>query len=252
MTTQESGVRRVALVTGGGRGIGRAVALELGKRGFDVAVNYNASAEAAAALCEELAALGARAAAFKADVSKPEDVSALFKAIEESLGTVLVLVNNAGITRDNLLMRMKESEWSDVVAANLNSVFYCTKEAIRGMMKARWGRIVSIASVVGLIGNAGQSNYSATKAGIIGFTKSVAREYAAKGITANAVAPGFIETDMTSALKENIRSAMLEQIPAGRMGNAEDVARTVAFFASDESEYLTGQVLAVDGGMTMC
>ena len=168
------------------------------------------------------------------------------------MGTVQVLVNNAGITRDNLLMRMKSEEWSDVIAANLNSVFYCTKEAIRGMVKARWGRIINIASVVGLIGNAGQANYSATKAGIIGFTKSVAREYAAKGVTANAVAPGFIETDMTSVLKETVRSAMLEQIPIGRMGDPEDVAKAVAFFASEESKYLTGQVLAVDGGMTMC
>jgi 3-oxoacyl-[acyl-carrier protein] reductase len=168
------------------------------------------------------------------------------------MGTVQVLVNNAGITRDNLLMRMKETEWTDVVAANLNSAFYCTKEAIRGMVRNRWGRVVCIASVVGLIGNAGQANYSATKAGLVGFAKSVAREYAAKGVTVNVVAPGFIETDMTSVLKENVRSAMLQQIPAGRMGSPEDVAKGVAFFVSDESEYVTGQVLAVDGGMTMC
>ena len=246
--------RRLALVTGGGRGIGRAIALELSKRGFYIAVNYNASAAAAEELCKEITASHAetRARAFKADVSNAEDVARLFKSIEESMGTVQVLVNNAGITRDNLLMRMKSEEWSDVIAANLNSVFYCTKEAIRGMVKARWGRIVNIASVVGLIGNAGQANYSATKAGIIGFTKSVAREYAAKGVTANAVAPGFIETDMTSVLQETVRSAMLEQIPIGRMGDPEDVAKAVAFFASEESKYLTGQVLAVDGGMTMC
>ncbi len=246
--------RRLALVTGGGRGIGRAIALELSNRGFDIAVNYNASAAAAEELSKEITALHteARARAFKADVSNAEDVARLFKSIEESMGTVQVLVNNAGITRDNLLMRMKPEEWNDVIAANLNSVFYCTKEAIRGMVKARWGRIVNIASVVGLIGNAGQANYSATKAGIIGFTKSVAREYAAKGVTANAVAPGFIETDMTGVLKETVRSAMLEQIPIGRMGTPEDVAKAVAFFSSEESKYLTGQVLAVDGGMTMC
>ena len=250
--TGEPTVRRLALVTGGGRGIGRAIATELARKGFDIAVNYNSSATAAEELCREISALGIKAAAFKADVSRSADVSGLFKEIEQSLGTVQVLVNNAGITRDNLLMRMKEEEWSDVVAANLNSAFYCTKEAIRGMVKARWGRIVCIASVVGLIGNAGQANYSATKAGLIGFAKSVAREYAAKGVTANIIAPGFIATDMTNVLKENVRSAMLEQIPAGRMGSPEDVAKAVAFFASDESAYLTGQVLAVDGGMTMC
>ncbi|MDR1875003.1 MAG: 3-oxoacyl-[acyl-carrier-protein] reductase [Synergistaceae bacterium] len=244
--------RRLALVTGAGRGIGRVIALTLAGRGFSVAVNYHNSATAAEELCGELAASGVDAKAFRADVSRAEDVASLFRAVEDSMGAVQVLVNNAGITRDNLLMRMKTEEWNDVVAANLNSVFYCTKEAIRGMVRARWGRIVSIASVVGLVGNAGQANYSATKAGIIGFTKSVAREYAARGITANVVAPGFIETDMTGILKENVRAAMLGQIPAGRMGSPEDVAGAVAFFASDESEYLTGQVLAVDGGMTMC
>lgn len=244
--------KRLALVTGAGKGIGRAVALELASRGCDIAVNYNSSATAAEALCGEIAALGVQARAFQADVSRQEDVAGLFKNIEDSLGTVQILVNNAGITRDNLLMRMKPDEWADVIAANLNSVFYCTKEAIRGMLKARWGRIVCIASVVGLIGNAGQANYSATKAGVIGFAKSVAREYAAKGVTANVVAPGFIETDMTNVLKQEVRSATLEQIPAGRMGSPEDVAKAVAFFASDESAYMTGQVLAVDGGMTMC
>lgn len=244
--------RRLALVTGAGRGIGRAIALELGHRGFDIAVNYKNSNASAEALCSELLAFGGRAKPFKADVANPEDVRMMFEEIEKEMGTVQVLVNNAGITRDNLLMRMKADEWNDVISANLNSVFYCTKEAIRGMVKARWGRIVSIASVVGLIGNAGQANYSATKAGIIGFSKSVAREYAAKGVTANVVAPGFIETDMTGVLKENVRSAMLQQIPVGRMGIPDEVAKAVAFFASDESAYLTGQVLAVDGGMTMC
>ena len=244
--------KRLALVTGAGKGIGRAVALELAARGCDIAVNYNSSAAAAETLCGEIAALGVQARAFQADVSRQEDVAGLFRNIESSMGTVQILVNNAGITRDNLLMRMKPDEWADVIAANLNSVFYCTKEAIRGMLKARWGRIVCIASVVGLIGNAGQANYSATKAGVIGFAKSVAREYAAKGVTANVVAPGFIETDMTNVLKQEVRSATLEQIPAGRMGSPEDVAKAVAFFASDESAYMTGQVLAVDGGMTMC
>jgi 3-oxoacyl-[acyl-carrier protein] reductase len=243
--------RRLALVTGASRGIGRAVALELARKGLDVAVGYNSNAEAAEGLCGEIAALGAEARAFKVDVRDPSAVSALFKAVE-AMGTVQVLVNNAGITRDNLLMRMKEEEWNDVVAANLNSAFYCTKEALRGMMRARWGRIVCVSSVVGLIGNAGQANYAATKAGLIGFAKSAAREYASKGITVNVVAPGFIETDMTRVMKEEVRSATMAQIPAGRMGRPEDVARAVAFFASEESDYLTGQVLAIDGGMTMC
>ncbi|MDR1623216.1 MAG: 3-oxoacyl-[acyl-carrier-protein] reductase [Synergistaceae bacterium] len=252
MVDKKEAGRRLALVTGGGRGIGRVIALKLGERGFDVAVNYNNSAAGAEELCRELSAREILARAFKADVSRAQDAAALFKSIEESMGTVQVLVNNAGITRDNLLMRMKEEEWSDVIAANLNSAFYCTKEAIRGMVRARWGRVVCIASVVGLVGNAGQANYSATKAGLVGFAKSVAREYAAKGVTVNVVAPGFIETDMTGVLKENVRAAMLQQIPAGRIGSPEDVAKAVAFFASDESEYVTGQVLAVDGGMTMC
>ena len=244
--------RRLALVTGGSRGIGRAVALALGKGGCDVAVNYNASAVAAEALCGELAALGARASAFKANVSDRSQVEALFKAVEAAMGPVEILVNNAGITRDNLLMRMKAEEWDAVLAANLNSAFYCTQSAIRGMAKARWGRIVNIASVVGLIGNAGQANYSASKAGLIGFSKSVAREYAARGVTVNVVAPGFIGTDMTGVLKEQVKEAILGQIPLGYMGSPDDVARAVAFFASEESSYVTGQVLAVDGGMTMC
>ena len=244
--------RRLALVTGGSRGIGRAVALALGKGGCDVAVNYNASAVAAEALCGELAALGARASAFKANVSDRSQVEALFKAVEAAMGPVEILVNNAGITRDNLLMRMKAEEWDAVLAANLNSAFYCTQSAIRGMAKARWGRIVNIASVVGLIGNAGQANYSASKAGLIGFSKSVAREYAARGVTVNVVAPGFIGTDMTGVLKEQVKEAILGQIPLGSMGSPDDVARAVAFFASEESSYVTGQVLAVDGGMTMC
>jgi len=252
MTTENSQKTRLALVTGGARGIGRAIAKELGEKGFNVAVNYNSSAAAAEELCGELSGLGVSARAFKADVSRADEVSALFKSIADSMGTVQVLVNNAGVTRDNLLMRMKEGEWNDVIAANLNSAFYCTKEAIRGMVKARWGRIVFVSSVVGLIGNAGQANYSATKAGLIGFAKSVAREYAGKGITSNVVAPGFIETDMTSVLNEQVRSAMLQQVPAGRVGRAEDVARAVCFFVSDDSDYLTGQILAVDGGMTMC
>jgi len=243
---------RLALVTGGGRGIGRVIAKELGKKGFDVAVNDKGNMTSAEELCGELSELGVSARAFEADVSRPDEVETLFKSITDSMGPVQVLVNNAGITRDNLLMRMKVEEWNDVIAVNLNSAFYCTKEAIRGMVRAKWGRIVFISSVVGLIGNAGQANYCATKAGLIGLAKSVAREYASKGVTSNIVAPGFIDTNMTSVLSESVRSAMLQQIPAGRIGRPEDVARAVCFFASDESDYLTGQILAVDGGMTMC
>ncbi|MBQ9526624.1 MAG: 3-oxoacyl-[Fretibacterium sp.] len=243
---------RLALVTGAARGIGRAVALELARNGFDVAVNFNRSAEAAEALVKEIEALGVRTGAFQADVSDREQAEALFKKVREALGPVEVLVNNAGITRDTLLMRMKPEDWDAVLSANLNSAFYCTKEAIRDMAKARWGRIVTISSVVGLTGNAGQANYAASKAGLIGFTRSVAREYAARGITANAVAPGFIDTSMTEGLKEDVKAAISAQIPAGHIGAPEDVARAVAFFAREESAYITGQVLAVDGGMTMC
>lgn len=243
---------RLALVTGAARGIGRAVALELARNGFDVAVNFNRSAEAAEALVKEIEALDVRTGAFQADVSDREQAEALFKKVREALGPVEVLVNNAGITRDTLLMRMKPEDWDAVLSANLNSAFYCTKEAIRDMAKARWGRIVTISSVVGLTGNAGQANYAASKAGLIGFTRSVAREYAARGITANAVAPGFIDTSMTEGLKEDVKAAISAQIPAGHIGAPEDVARAVAFFAREESAYITGQVLAVDGGMTMC
>ena len=243
---------RLALVTGAARGIGRAVALELAKNGFDVAVNFNRSAEAAEALVKEIEALGVRSGSFQADVSDRAQVELLFKNIREALGPVEVLVNNAGITRDTLLMRMKPEDWDAVLSANLNSAFYCTKEAIRDMAKARWGRIVTISSVVGLTGNAGQANYAASKAGLIGFTKSVAREYAARGITANAVAPGFIDTSMTEVLKEDVKAAIAAQIPAGHIGAPEDVARAAAFFAREENAYITGQVLAVDGGMTMC
>ena len=245
--------RKLALVTGAARGIGRAIALELARSGFDIALNYNSSEEAAESLVAEIKALGVNAVKFKADVSSQEECAKLFKDIKAAMGnSVSVLVNNAGITRDNLLMRMKPDEWQAVINANLNSVYYCTREAIRDMAKARYGRIINIASVVGLIGNAGQANYAASKAGIIGFTKSVAREYASRGITANAIAPGFIATKMTDVLKDDIKAGIEAQIPAGHIGTPEDVAHAVKFFASDASAYITGQVLAVDGGMTMC
>ena len=245
-------MEKIALVTGAGRGIGRAIAIELCASGASIAVNYRNSEGAAMELCQEITLNGGRAAAFRADVGVSEQVSNMFAEIEKEMGaSPLILVNNAGITKDNLLMRMKENEWNSVIQANLNSVYYCTREAIRGMIKAKWGRIINIASVVGLIGSPGQSNYCASKAGIIGFTKSVAREYGGKGITANAVAPGFIETDMTNVLKEELKTSFLSQIPVGRVGLALDVAKAVAFFASESSSYVTGQILAVDGGMTM-
>lgn len=242
----------VALITGGARGIGRAVSLALAKKGFNVAVNYNSSEEAANQLVDEIKSMGVNAVAFRADVSDREQAAELFKNVKANLGAVSVLVNNAGITRDNLLMRMKPDEWDIVIASNLNSVFYCTREAIRDMAKARFGRIINIASVVGLIGNAGQANYAASKAGIIGFTKSVAREYASRGITANVIAPGFIDTKMTEVLKDDVKAGIAANIPAGHIGTPEDVANAAAFFADSASSYITGQVLAVDGGMTMC
>lgn len=242
----------LALVTGASRGIGRAIALELGRSGYDVAINYNRSKESAESLCEEIKSLGVKAEIFQADVSIQEEAARLFSEIKSSMGSVSVLVNNAGITRDNLLMRMKPEDWLAVINSNLNSSFYCTREAIRDMAKAKYGRIINIASVVGLTGNAGQSNYAASKAGIIGFTKSVAREYASRGITANAIAPGFIDTSMTEILKPEVKENILKSIPVGTIGKPEDVARAVVFFAGESGGYITGQVLAVDGGMTMC
>lgn len=242
----------LALVTGASRGIGRAIALELARNGYDIAINYNRSKESAESLREEIKSLGVNAEIFQADVSVQEEAARLFSEIKSSMGSVSVLVNNAGITRDNLLMRMKPEDWLAVINSNLNSAFYCTREAIRDMAKAKYGRIINIASVVGLTGNAGQSNYAASKAGIIGFTKSVAREYASRGITANAVAPGFIETAMTDVLKLEVKENILKSIPAGAIGRPEDVAKAVMFFADEHNGYITGQVLAVDGGMTMC
>lgn len=242
---------KIALVTGAGRGMGRAIALELARGGCAVAVNYNRSSLAAEELVRQIESNGGRAVAVKADVSSSEEVREMFKTVTAKLGAVEILVCNAGITRDNILIRMKDEEWHDVIAADLNSLFYCAKEAVRPMIKARCGRIIAISSVTGLVGNAGQCNYAAAKAGMTGFIKSLAREVGSRGITVNAVAPGYIETDMTSVLSEDIKSAILNGIPAGRMGKPEDVARTVAFLASEGASYINGQVIAVDGGMTM-
>ena len=243
--------KRVALVTGAGRGIGRAIALELAKNGCSVAVNYSNSEGPANEVAAEIRAMGCEAVAVKANVGDAAEVKEMFKTVAEQLGAVNILVCNAGITRDNLLMRMKEAEWSDVIDTDLNSLFYCAKEAVRPMLKGRWGRIIAITSVNALRGSAGQCNYAAAKAGMIGFIKSLAREVAAKGITANAIAPGFIDTDMTSVLSDELKEKFVESIPAGRVGTPQDVAGVAAFLASENASYIQGQVIAVYGGITM-
>ena len=246
-----SGADKVALVTGASRGIGRAVAVKLATRGYKVAVNYQSAKTAADEVLDIINSSGGVALAFQADVSEPEQVNALFESVNKEFGPVDVLINNAGITRDNLLMRMKDDEWLDVMRTNLNSVYYCTRAAIRSMIKKRYGRIVAMSSVSGLVGNAGQVNYAAAKAGVLGFIKSVARETASRGVTANVIAPGYIQTDMTSVLPDSVKESIISSIPTGRYGNPEDIANAVAFLVSDEASYITGQVLAVDGGMTM-
>ena len=243
--------KRVAVVTGGSRGIGRAVCVALAEQGCQIVVNCQHGIEAAeetAALCREK---GVDAITVQADVSTQEGCDALFKAVAEAFGRVDILVNNAGVTRDNLIMRLSEQDYDKVLNTNLKGAFLCCKAASRLMMRQRYGRIVNLSSVVGLRGNAGQTAYAASKAGIVGLTKSLAKELASRGVTANAVAPGYIETDMTAALPEASRAAMVQGIPAARPGKPEEVARAVAFLASEESGYITGQVLRVDGGMAM-
>ncbi len=240
-----------ALVTGASRGIGRAIALALAAEGADVAVNFAGNEAAAKAVAAEIEALGRKAIIIKTDIASHEAATAMLDQVVKELGRIDILVNNAGITRDGLLLRMKEEDWDAVLTTNLKGVFNCTKAAIKHMMKQRYGRIVSISSVVGVMGNAGQTNYAAAKAGVIGFTKAVAKEVAARGITVNAVAPGFVQTDMTAVLNEKQVEAMQAAIPLKRLGQPEDIARAVLFLASDDANYITGQTLHVDGGMVM-
>ena len=242
---------RVAIVTGGSRGIGRAIAIELATRGAAVVVNYNASADAAMAVVAEISAAGGRATAVQADVSILADTDRLIKAAVDQFGKLDILVNNAGTTRDNLIALMKEDDWDTVITTNLKSAWNCCKMASRVMMRKRYGRIVNITSVSGIAGNAGQSNYSASKAGLIGLTKALARELAARQITVNAVAPGFVKTDMTAKLSDEIMTQVNKSIPLERLGIPEDIAYAVAFLVSDQASYITGQVLSVDGGLVM-
>ena len=242
---------KTALVTGASRGIGRAVAIELARAGARIAVNYagnHAAAEEVVALIESA---GGEAFPVQADVGDAAAVSAMVKAVMERFGTIDILVNNAGITRDNLIMRMKEEEWDAVMHTNLKGIFNCTKVVSRLMMKQRYGRIVNMTSVVGVMGNAGQSNYAAAKAGVIGFTKSMAKELASRNINVNAVAPGFISTDMTANLPEQAKADLMVQIPLQKLGTPEDVAAAVLFLVSPGADYITGQTLHVDGGMVM-
>lgn len=240
-----------ALVTGASRGIGKEIALTLAKNGANVIVNYpiDSEAEAANAVVKELESLNVKALAVKADVTSESEVKEMVDVIDKNFDTLDILVNNAGITRDNLLIRMKEDDWDRVIDVNLKGTFICTKAVARKMMKQKYGKIVNVSSVVGVMGNAGQANYCASKAGVIGLTKSVARELASKDINVNAIAPGFIETEMTAILSEDVKNQMLANIPLKKYGKPEDVANLVLFLSSDLSKYITGQVILVDGGM---
>ena len=244
-------VGKVALVTGGSRGIGRAIALKLAENGADVAINYAGNTAAAEEVKAAIEQMGRKALLIQCGVADTDCVQAMVNQVGKELGRLDILVNNAGITRDGLLMRMKEADWDDVMNTNLKGVYNCSKAVMRTMIKQKSGRIVNMASVVGEMGNAGQANYAAAKAGVIGFTKSLAKEVASRGITVNAIAPGFIATDMTSVLSDDQKAEMARTIPLGRAGQPEDVANAVLFLASEGAAYITGQVLNVDGGMVM-
>ncbi len=249
--SEQQNTRPAALVTGGGRGIGRAICLALAKEGFDLCINYAAGSSAAEQTAEECRGLGVQAVVLQADVTNPAECQNLVEKAVGTLGRLDVLVNNAGVNADKLILRMQEADFDKVIDTNLKGAFFCCKAACKLMMRQRYGRIINISSVVGLHGNAGQSNYAASKAGLIGLTKSLAKEFAARGVTVNAVAPGFIETDMTAAMPEAAKAAALAAVPAGRIGHADEVAAAVAFLASSQAAYITGQVLCVDGGMGM-
>ena len=242
---------KTAIVTGASRGIGREIALQLAQEGAKVAVNYSGSKDKADEVVQQIKDTGGEAFAIQADVSNSDSVKTMVDMTIETFGSIDILVNNAGITKDNLLVRMKEDEWDDVININLKGVFLCTKGVSRQMMRQRAGKIVNVASIVGVSGNAGQANYVAAKAGVIGFTKTTAQELAARNINVNAVAPGFITTDMTDALDETMKNQMLANIPLGKLGSPENVAKTVMFLLSDDAAYITGQTIHVDGGMVM-
>lgn len=243
---------RVCLVTGGSRGIGRSICIKLAQLGAKVILNYKSNEELAKKVVAEIESFNGEAIAFRADVSDYEQASRMVEEIFQRFGRIDILVNNAGITRDGLVLRMSEKDWDDVINTNLKGMFNTTKNAVRYMVKQRWGRIINISSVVALYGNAGQANYAAAKAGVMGFTKSLAKELGSRGITVNAVAPGFIRTDMTADLiKKNQENSIVDKIPLRRLGEPEDVANLVAFLASDEANYITGQIIAIDGGLTL-
>jgi 3-oxoacyl-[acyl-carrier protein] reductase len=242
---------RVAIVTGGGRGIGRAIALKLAEAGASITVNDIGDMGPAKEVAGEIRKLGQDSLVVAADISQAADVTSLIDAAVEKYGKVDILVNNAGITRDQLILRMSDDDWDKVLEVNLKSVFLCSKAVLRHMMRQRWGRIVNISSIVGLIGNPGQANYSSSKAGIIGLTRTIAKEVASRGITCNAIAPGFIDTPMTQQLPEERRQELMNQVPLGFLGTPRDVAEAVAFLASEEARYITGQVLTVDGGISL-
>ncbi len=242
---------KIALITGASKGIGRAIAIKFAQLGAYVIINYSSSADEASKVVDAIEKEGGKAYALKADVSNKDEVDSMFESIIKTCGELHILVNNAGVTKDGLLIRMNESDWDKVIDVNLKGVYNCTKEASKIMIKNRYGKIINLSSVVGLTGNAGQSNYAAAKAGIIGFSKSVARELASRGINVNVIAPGFIETDMTGRLSEQMKLKILSSIPLGKYGKAEDVANLASFLASDLSGYITGQVFNVDGGMVL-